>query len=72
MMNLNFFLFLQHPGGREILLEYTGREATGAFRGFKHSNQAMRLLEKYFIGELPTNERIFRKPGGMRPKDMPE
>lgn len=73
-----FFIFVyifplfQHPGGNEILLEFAGREATGAFRGSGHSRQAIQLLNEYLIGELPMHERIYRKPGGKRPNDMPE
>ncbi|CAG9858700.1 unnamed protein product, partial [Phyllotreta striolata] len=59
--------FLQeHPGGDELLLEYAGREASGAFRGAGHSVSAVRSLDKFWIGELPINERIFRKQGGLK------
>lgn len=55
-----------HPGGEDILLEYAGRDATLAFVGTGHSKFARQALERYFIGELPPNERIFRVPGGIQ------
>ncbi|XP_066255058.1 uncharacterized protein [Euwallacea similis] len=61
----------EHPGGDEILMEYAGRDASIAFRGTGHSGQAVQLLEKYFIGELPMKERIFRTSGGLILSDMP-
>ncbi|XP_066143399.1 cytochrome b5-like [Euwallacea fornicatus] len=61
----------EHPGGDEILMEYAGRDASIAFRDTGHSGQAVRLLEKYFIGELPVKERIFRISGGLTFSDMP-
>ncbi|XP_028132772.1 cytochrome b5 [Diabrotica virgifera virgifera] len=62
----------EHPGGSEVLLEYAGREASAAFRGSGHSNVAIKLLNKYCIGELPIDERIFRKPGGLMLSNIPE
>ncbi|KAK6619077.1 hypothetical protein RUM44_003459 [Polyplax serrata] len=50
--------FLQeHPGGLDVLLEYAGRDATLAYRGFGHSAQAWQILQKYLIGVLPEKER---------------
>ncbi|KAL3283525.1 hypothetical protein HHI36_006664 [Cryptolaemus montrouzieri] len=62
----------EHPGGVDLLLEYAGRDATVAFRGSGHSTTALKLLERYMIGELPVNERIFRKNGGFKLSDIPE
>ncbi|EEZ99897.1 uncharacterized protein LOC656171 [Tribolium castaneum] len=62
----------EHPGGGDILLEYAGRDASVAFRGSGHSKQALRALSRFEIGELPTHERIFRKPGGFKISDIPE
>lgn len=56
--------FPQHPGGEEIILEYAGRDATLAFRGTGHTSHAWRALEKYVIGQLPENERIFKSGSG--------
>lgn len=55
-----------HPGGADVLLEYAGRDATLAFIGTGHSNAARRSLERYLIGELPPEERIFRVPDGVK------
>lgn len=53
-----------HPGGADIIFEYAGRDATFAFTGTGHSKHAAKILEKYKIGELPVDERIFRINGG--------
>jgi len=62
----------EHPGGVDILLEYAGRDASVAFRGSGHSEQTLKSLSRFLIGELPMDERIFRKPGGYHLSDMPE
>ncbi|KAH0819724.1 hypothetical protein GEV33_003067 [Tenebrio molitor] len=62
----------EHPGGGDILLEYAGRDASVAFRGSGHSQQALRALDRFLVGELPMHERIFRKPGGYHLSDIPE
>lgn len=56
----------QHPGGHEVILEYAGRDATLAFVGTGHSDDAKKIMEKYLIGELPFTERLFRIPGGIK------
>lgn len=55
-----------HPGGHDVLLEYAGRDATLAFIGTGHSAVARKTLERYIIGELPPEERIFRIPDGVK------
>ncbi|XP_057651717.1 uncharacterized protein LOC130891150 [Diorhabda carinulata] len=60
----------EHPGGSEVLLEYGGREASGVFRDSGHSDEALKSLEKYCIGELPVHERIFRKPGRLQLRNV--
>ncbi|GAB0100919.1 cytochrome b5 [Sergentomyia squamirostris] len=49
-----------HPGGDYVLLEHAGRDATIAFRGAGHSQEALDSLKKWLIGQLPEKERIFR------------
>merc|ERR1712183_224673 len=48
----------EHPGGEEVMMEYLGYDATMAFRGVGHSNDAFIILEKFCIGILPRNERL--------------
>ena len=48
----------QHPGGEDVILEYLGYDATLAFRGVAHSKAALRTLDKYCIGILPSNVRL--------------
>ncbi|CAK9799150.1 Cytochrome b5 [Anthophora quadrimaculata] len=55
-----------HPGGSDVILEYAGRDATLAFIGTGHSSMARQSLERYLIGELPAEERIFRVPNGVK------
>ncbi|KAF8709796.1 hypothetical protein HU200_029506 [Digitaria exilis] len=55
-----------HPGGADVLLEATGKDATEEFDDAGHSNSAKELMQDYFIGELdPTTEipemEVFRK-----------
>ncbi|XP_070504963.1 cytochrome b5-like [Chironomus tepperi] len=42
----------EHPGGEEVLLEQSGKEATEAFEDVGHSTDARELMKKYKIGEL--------------------
>ncbi|CAH2033897.1 unnamed protein product [Thlaspi arvense] len=41
-----------HPGGDDVLLAVTGKDATDEFEDAGHSKSARELMEKYFIGEL--------------------
>ncbi|XP_053982214.1 uncharacterized protein LOC128878219 [Hylaeus volcanicus] len=55
-----------HPGGSDVILEYAGRDATLAFIGTGHTRAATRILDRFLIGELPLEERIFRVPDGVK------
>ncbi|GJQ84112.1 hypothetical protein Trydic_g12085 [Trypoxylus dichotomus] len=61
----------EHPGGADVLLEHAGRDATIAFRSTGHSSFAIKALEKYYVGNLPIQQRIFRKPGGFVVSNIP-
>ncbi|KAB5531531.1 hypothetical protein DKX38_018201 [Salix brachista] len=56
-----------HPGGDEVLLSSTGKDATNDFEDVGHSDDARELMEKYVIGEadattVPT-KRLYVAPG---------
>ena len=40
----------RHPGGEDIILEWLGRDATSAFEGKGHSEQAYQMLKEFQIG----------------------
>ncbi|XP_075496554.1 cytochrome b5 [Primulina tabacum] len=42
----------EHPGGDDILLEVTGKDATDEFEDAGHSKTARELMGQFFIGEL--------------------
>ncbi|XP_022736238.1 cytochrome b5-like [Durio zibethinus] len=41
-----------HPGGSEVLLSSTGKNATNDFEDVGHSDSAREMMEKYHIGEI--------------------
>ncbi|MED6183857.1 hypothetical protein PIB30_041712 [Stylosanthes scabra] len=44
-----------HPGGDDVILAATGRDATDDFEDAGHSKSAREQMEEYFIGELDTS-----------------
>ncbi|KAL6508277.1 Cytochrome b5 isoform E [Orobanche hederae] len=44
-----------HPGGDEVLLSATGKDATNDFEDVGHSDSAREMLDKYYIGEMDTS-----------------
>ena len=46
----------EHPGGAEIMVEASGRDATEDFEDIGHSEEATNMLPKYKIGLLEVNE----------------
>lgn len=41
-----------HPGGRGILVKYSGGDATAPFEDVNHSRAAQALMEQYLVGDL--------------------
>ncbi|KAK9761754.1 Cytochrome b5 [Basidiobolus ranarum] len=41
-----------HPGGGEVIVECAGRDATEAFDEIGHSDEATKLLEDLYVGNL--------------------
>ncbi|KAG5036826.1 hypothetical protein AAZX31_07G050800 [Glycine max] len=44
-----------HPGGDEVLVTATEKDATTDFEDIGHSDSATEMMEKYFVGEVDTN-----------------
>lgn len=42
----------EHPGGDEVLLSATGKDATDDFEDVGHSNSAREMMDQYYIGEI--------------------
>lgn len=56
-MNVFIFLFSQHPGGEEVLLEQAGKDASESFEDVGHSTDARDLMKRYKVGEVIESER---------------
>merc|ERR1711924_337025 len=41
-----------HPGGDEVLLSATGKDATNDFEDVGHSDSAREMMDKYYIGKI--------------------
>lgn len=52
--NVNNFLE-EHPGGRSVIENWIGKDATEAFDEVGHSNEALEILKSFYIGELDIN-----------------
>lgn len=42
----------EHPGGDEVMISSSGRDATDDFEDVGHSTSARKQLEKFYIGEF--------------------
>ncbi|KAI9265001.1 cytochrome b5 [Phascolomyces articulosus] len=70
----NISSFVQeHPGGEEVLLDESGKDATEAFEDIGHSDEAREILEKYLVGELDEKSRVVNKEyATLRAGELPE
>ncbi|KAG6579306.1 Cytochrome b5 isoform E [Cucurbita argyrosperma subsp. argyrosperma] len=50
-----------HPGGDEVLLAATGKDATNDFEDVGHSDSAREMMDKYYIGEIDPSTVPLRK-----------
>lgn len=41
-----------HPGGDEVLLSATGKDATDDFEDVGHSTSARAMMDEYYVGEI--------------------
>ncbi|XP_008793730.1 cytochrome b5-like [Phoenix dactylifera] len=49
----NVTKFLEdHPGGDEVLLSATGKDATDDFEDVGHSTTARAMMDEYYVGEI--------------------
>ncbi|CAA6668220.1 unnamed protein product [Spirodela intermedia] len=44
-----------HPGGDEVLVTATGKDATNDFEDVGHSTTARAMLDEYFVGNIDTS-----------------
>jgi len=47
----------EHPGGEEILLENSGKDASEEFEDVGHSSDAREMLNDYYLGELHEDDK---------------
>ncbi|OMP03666.1 hypothetical protein COLO4_10275 [Corchorus olitorius] len=53
MMVYDLTKFLEdHPGGDEVLLSATGKDATDDFEDVGHSDSARDMMNQYYVGEI--------------------
>ena len=48
----------------DVMHEYLGLDATVAFQGVGHSQDAIEMMEEYLIGILPRSERAYYSGNG--------
>lgn len=54
-----------HPGGTEIMVDVTGRDATDDFEDVVHSSTARKQLEGLYIGELHEDDKAKMRSAGV-------
>ncbi|KAH6804088.1 cytochrome B5 isoform E [Perilla frutescens var. frutescens] len=42
----------EHPGGDEVILSSTGKDATTDYEEVGHSDSAQKMMDKYYIGDI--------------------
>ncbi|KAH9844161.1 cytochrome b5-like heme/steroid binding domain-containing protein [Rhodofomes roseus] len=52
----------EHPGGDEVILAETGKDATEAFEDVGHSDEARAILKDLFVGEFEKDGALKVKP----------
>ncbi|KZT72488.1 cytochrome b5 [Daedalea quercina L-15889] len=52
----------EHPGGDEVILAETGKDATEAFEDVGHSDEARAILKDLYIGEFEKDGALKAKP----------
>jgi len=48
----------EHPGGEEVLLENSGKDATEQFEDVGHSTDAREMMKDYLIGEIEEVKKV--------------
>ncbi|GAA0169004.1 oxidoreductase [Lithospermum erythrorhizon] len=44
-----------HPGGEDVLLSATGKDATDDFEDIGHSSSARAMLDEFYVGDMDTS-----------------
>ncbi|MCO5575666.1 hypothetical protein L7F22_029470 [Adiantum nelumboides] len=56
----------EHPGGDDVILSATGKDATDDFEDVGHSKTARDMLTQYYIGDIDPssvkNDRAYKPP----------
>ncbi|XP_020586418.1 cytochrome b5-like [Phalaenopsis equestris] len=60
----------EHPGGDEVLLAATGKDATNDFEDVGHSDIARDMIHKYYIGEIDAST-VPAKRAYIQPQQAP-
>ncbi|CAO3670643.1 unnamed protein product [Rhizopus stolonifer] len=42
----------KHPGGEQVLIDEGARDATGPFDDIGHTDDARKLLDQYYVGDV--------------------
>uniref|UniRef100_A0A0D6R502 Cytochrome b5 heme-binding domain-containing protein n=1 Tax=Araucaria cunninghamii TaxID=56994 RepID=A0A0D6R502_ARACU len=59
-----------HPGGDDVLLSSTGKDATDDFEDVGHSATAKAMMEEYYIGDIDTLSLPAKNPKYPPPKPV--